>query len=162
VRRLAVFAALAVLVGCDHAAKYAAKTALEGRPPRVLAGRFLELRYVENTDVAFNLLRWIPEAVRAWLLPVFGMVGVAVVLAVLMRREVRGPARAALVLVAAGAIGNTLDRLVRGHVVDFIHVLHWPVFNVADVYITSGATLLALAGLRTRRAPAALSGPSRT
>jgi signal peptidase II len=44
----------------------------------------------------------------------------------------------ALVLVTAGAVGNYLDRIVRGYVVDFVHLKHWPVFNVADVYITAG------------------------
>ena len=44
----------------------------------------------------------------------------------------------------AGAIGNYLDRVLRGYVVDFVHVGHWPVFNVADAYITVGCLLLAL------------------
>ena len=47
-------------------------------------------------------------------------------------------------LVVAGAAGNVIDRMMRGYVVDFIHVHYWPVFNVADVTIVAGTILLAL------------------
>ena len=47
----------------------------------------------------------------------------------------------------AGAIGNTLDRIRSGYVIDFIHVHHWPIFNVADALIVAGGLLLAL-GMR--------------
>lgn len=50
----------------------------------------------------------------------------------------------------AGAIGNVADRVARGHVVDFIHVRFWPVFNVADVLVAVGVGLLALTQLRRR------------
>jgi len=50
--------------------------------------------------------------------------------------------RLGLVLILAGALGNLGDRLFRGYVVDFIHVSHWPVFNVADICVSVGAALL--------------------
>lgn len=135
-----VLAGLVTLVGCDHATKYAAKAELEGQPPRVLIASMLDLRYTENTDVAFSLLRWIPEGVRAPLLIVFGALAM-VALFVLLRRSSPGLARVAVVLLLAGALGNYLDRLVRGYVVDFIHVHHWPVFNVADICVAIGIAL---------------------
>lgn len=49
----------------------------------------------------------------------------------------------------AGALGNVVDRAVRDYVVDFIHVAHWPVFNVADVLVGIGIGLWALARLRS-------------
>jgi signal peptidase II len=149
--RLALLAGLALLVGCDHATKIAAKGALEGRAPRQLVRGVLELRYTENTDVAFNLLRAVPEHVRA---PILIAVGGAAVLAllglVLLCRAPGGFARVALLLVSAGAVGNYLDRLVRGYVVDFVHVPHWPVFNVADAYVTIGGILFGWYLLRQR------------
>lgn len=48
----------------------------------------------------------------------------------------------ALVLILGGALGNYLDRLFRGFVVDFIHVPYWPVFNVADIWLSVGFALL--------------------
>jgi signal peptidase II len=147
-----VLAGLVTLVGCDHATKYAAKAELEGQPPRVVIASMLDLRYTENTDVAFSLLRWIPEGVRAPLLVVFGALAM-VVLIVLLRRSSPGLARAGVVLILAGALGNYLDRLLRGYVVDFIHVHHWPVFNVADICVAIGIALLYWTS-RPRSAPA--------
>ncbi|MFL5306082.1 MAG: signal peptidase II [Polyangia bacterium] len=139
-----------LLVGCDHATKFAAKAELQGQHPRQLIHGILDLHYVENTDVAFNLLRWIPEDVRRPALFVLGAVALLGLAVVLVRRPPRRPVvRAALLLVTAGAIGNYIDRLARGYVVDFVYLHHWPVFNVADVYVTIGAIILALAAVRS-------------
>jgi signal peptidase II len=139
-------------VGCDHATKWAAKGALEDRPPRQLLGRVLELRYAENRDVAFNLLRWVPESIRRDGLLIFGAAALAVLLVAAVRAR-RPWVRAGLLLVTAGAMGNYFDRLARGYVVDFIHLTHWPVFNVADVYVVAGAALMALVAWRSRPSP---------
>jgi signal peptidase II len=136
------------LVGCDHVTKALAKSELEAQPARAVLEPLLKFRYVENTDVAFNLLRWVPEQVRGPLLVVSGALAIVVVCALLLRRRVTGWRRAGLLLVLAGALGNYIDRLARGYVVDFIHVTHWPVFNVADVLITLGGALLLLQALR--------------
>jgi signal peptidase II len=142
------------LVGCDHATKWAAKGALEDQPPRRIVGRVLELRYAENTDVAFNLLRWIPETARRYALLVFGAAALAALMVAAMRAQ-RPWMRAAWLLIAAGAAGNYFDRVLRGYVVDFIHLTHWPVFNMADIYVVAGAGLLALLAWRSREtAPA--------
>jgi signal peptidase II len=149
--RLAVLVSLTLLVGCDHATKLAAKSALEGQPPSSLIRGMLDLRYTENTDVAFNLLRGVPEQVRGPLLVAAGAVVVLALLVVQLRRSGLGVARIALLLVTAGAMGNYLDRLARGYVVDFVYVPHWPVFNVADAYVTIGGLLLGWYGIRTHR-----------
>ena len=129
-----------MLVGCDHATKYVAKAEFEGQPPRVMIASVLDLRNVENTDVAFSLLRWSPEGIRGPLLVVFGALAMTV-LAVMLRRSASRLARAGIVLILAGALGNYLDRLFRGYVVDFIHVSHWPVFDVADICVAVGLAL---------------------
>jgi signal peptidase II len=84
-------------------------------------------------------------------LVVLGALAVVALVALLMRRRPRPRVvEAALVLVTAGAIGNYLDRLTRGYVIDFVHLHHWPVFNVADVYVTGGAALLAVLSIFVR------------
>jgi signal peptidase II len=138
---------LLALVGCDHATKYAAKAGLEGQPPLPVIPPVLELRYAENTDAAFNLLRWMPESARAPLLLAFGAVALGA-LAALLGRHRQGPARVALVLLLGGALGNYLDRVARGYVVDFIHLPHWPVFNVADILVAAGIGLMVWTTLR--------------
>lgn len=139
---------LLALVGCDHVTKHVAKADLQGHPPKQMIGSLLDLRYVENTDVAFNLMRAVPEKTRAPLLLISGLLGCATLLGLLAWRPRRPAIQAALLLVAAGALGNTLDRVGRGYVVDFIHVPHWPVFNVADMCVTAGAALIIWATVR--------------
>jgi signal peptidase II len=174
---LAALVLLVGLVGCDHVTKDLARARLSDGTVTPVMGTLFDLRYAENRDVAFNLLRWMPEPVRGPLLLVGGGLGIAALATLLVRGRRAGPAgaravspagggsgglpwpgdrwqAAALLLILAGALGNTLDRLVRGYVVDFMHVPHWPVFNVADVYVTVGALAMALARARAGRAPA--------
>lgn len=142
--RLLSFFLLLLLVGCDHATKGVAKAELESGGAREVIGGVVSLRYVENTDVAFSLLRWIPEHVRFPALLITGALAVIALCALLWRA--RGKVSlplVALLLVTAGAIGNYLDRVFRGYVVDFVHLRHWPVFNVADIYVTIGYLLVA-------------------
>jgi len=149
--RLSLLAAAFLLVGCDHVTKRVAKTEIEGGPPHSLAAGILELGYTKNTDSGFNLLRWVSPWVRTPLLTAAQLVGGLAFLALCLRRRSSLAARCALLLLAAGALGNGLDRLTHGHVVDFIYLSHWPVFNVADVYITAGAVLLLWSSRRLNR-----------
>lgn len=145
-RALCIVVGVAGLVGCDHATKYVAKAELEQQPAQTLLEPVLSLRYVENTDIAFNLLSFIPEAVKPPLLLALGAIAIASMLALLLSGRVQGWALGGLLLLLGGALGNYLDRLVRGYVVDFIHVSYWPVFNVADVLVTVGFGLMLLPG----------------
>jgi signal peptidase II len=155
--RLLILFCLLLLVSCDHASKGVAKAELETGGAREVISGLVSLRYVENTDIAFNLLRWVPETIRFPALLVTGALAVAALCFLLLRA--RGAAclpLVALVLVTAGAVGNYLDRVFRGYVVDFVHLKHWPVFNIADVYITVGGAFLAWAifSKRHREPPA--------
>ncbi len=150
--RLLILVLLLLLVSCDHASKGVAKAELESGGAREVISGLVSLRYVENTDIAFNLLRWVPEPLRFSALLVAGAVAVAALgfLLLRVRWSVSVPLFA-LLLVTAGAVGNYLDRIVRGYVVDFVHLKNWPVFNVADVYITVGGAVLAWVLLVRRR-----------
>lgn len=149
-KQLAVLGSLTLLVGCDHATKYVAKADLQGEAPRKLIAGLLDFRYIENTDVAFNLLRWIPESTRAPILAITGGVAVLFLGLLLLSRTAFSRTTLALVLITAGAVGNYLDRILRGYVVDFMHVAHWPVFNLTDVYVTLGIALFAIPMLSNR------------
>lgn len=137
--RLLILFLLLLLVSCDHASKGVAKAELESSGAREVIRGLVSFQYVENTDVAFNLLRWVPETIRSPALLVTGALAVAALCFFLLRA--RGAAclpLVSLILVTAGAVGNYLDRVFRGYVVDFVHLKHWPVFNIADVYVTLG------------------------
>lgn len=143
------------LVGCDHATKQAAKLTLENGDVVPVVEGVLNLRYAENHDIAFNLLSWLPEALRSVLLLGTGALAI-MALSVLVFRARSGPKWrvVAISAVLAGAVGNYADRVLRGYVVDFVHLTHWPVFNVADVCITLGALALIFMGSRTKTASA--------
>lgn len=123
--------------------------------PIVLADDWLELRYAENCGAAFGLLRDASATVRH---AVFGVAAVAasIALLVMFARGRGGPAFAAAVpFIVSGAIGNLVDRIRYGYVVDFIRVhwdreilwmREWPTFNVADITITIGVVLLLIDG----------------
>lgn len=147
-----VIAALVGLVGCDHATKYAAESSLRGEAPRSVIDGAVALEYHQNPGVAFNNERVLPASAR---MPVIVVVGcgalAALTIALYRRRGKLTVETAALLLIAGGAAGNLLDRLLRGYVVDFVHVEHWPVFNVADVWLVAGALLMIVASARSAR-----------
>jgi len=143
--RVVFITASLLLVGCDHYTKHIAKAGLEHQPPRILAASVLDLDYTENRDSGFGLLRWMPSAIRTPLLTTVQLVSGIAFLGLALGRKRVWLGKVALLLVGAGALGNGLDRLFRGYVIDFIHLHHWPVFNVADIYITVGGIVLVMA-----------------
>jgi signal peptidase II len=141
---LAVAAAIVVV---DQLTKVWAVAALSDGPVEVI-GTLLQFRLTRNPGGAFSLLTGFT--------PVLAVL--AVVMVVYIVRTTRRTADAvmaySLSLVLGGAVGNLVDRLVRspgflrGEVVDFIKVPHWPTFNVADCAITVGVILIAVRGWR--------------
>jgi signal peptidase II len=122
----------------------------------------LELRYAENTDTAFSLLSGIVGPDPRWLLLslISTLVAVGLSLLIVRRWTASTPLeRVAAAMLMGGALGNVLDRWLRGHVVDFIHVQRWPIFNLADVAISVGVVLFVL-GSRGREPPRALGSDS--
>lgn len=146
------------LVGCDHATKHLAAARLAGRAAVTVVDGAVSLRYVENRDSAFGLLRRLAPATRRPLLVGASLLATAGILALWWSRRRAGwPVHLAFALVLAGGVGNLVDRALRGYVVDFVHVRYWPVFNVADAYLVVGIALLLLLG---RRAVAPAGAPS--
>lgn len=130
------------LVGCDHATKGAAEARLAGEAPAQVVPGVVELSYHQNHGIAFNLERVLPEGARRVVVPLGILAAMFVVVVAWRRRLDLGAHPVAYALIASGAVGNLIDRVVRGYVVDFIHVTYWPVFNVADVALVVGIGLL--------------------
>ena len=144
--------ALTVLV-LDQATKWLALASLDPYEPMVVTP-FFNLVLVWNRGVSFGMLSGDP-AWGPWYLT--GMsAAIGAFLIVWLYRESRVVTRVALWLVLAGAVGNIIDRLRFGAVVDFLdfHAFgyHWPAFNVADSAITCGAGLLIWDSLRRSKA----------
>jgi len=142
---LGLLACVMALVGCDHATKLAAATALREHGPVVVVPGVVDLAYTENHDVAFDgLSRLSLHAPAAWLAAFALCITAAVLVAWVRRRRAAWPVHVGFACIVAGALGNALDRATRGHVVDFIHVHFWPVFNVADILVVAGIAILLL------------------
>lgn len=138
----------AVWVLVDQLTKAWAEAALAGRDPVPVLGELVQLRLVYNPGAAFSLATG-----ATGLLTV--LAGAVVVLIVWNARRLGSTAWAwALGLLLGGSSGNLYDRLFRppgpgaGHVVDFLALPNFPVFNVADIGITAAACLIALLALR--------------
>jgi signal peptidase II len=139
------------LVGCDHATKAAAVSQLSSAPPVEILPGVLDLSYAENTDMAFGALRWIPQGARRVFLLATGFGLIAGFSWILIRHRPGPLCSVGYATALAGGLGNHGDRLFRGHVVDFIHLHHWPVFNVADVCLLAGAGMILLGSWRVGR-----------
>lgn len=132
----------AVVLLIDQLSKVWAVATLEGQPDRQIIGDLLRFSFVRNPGAAFGL--------GGSATIVFSLIAI-VVAVVLFRMSTRLTSMwwgVALGLMLGGAVGNLLDRIFRepaalqGHVVDFLRLPNWPVFNVADMSLVSAAVLI--------------------
>ncbi len=132
----------AILIAVDQITKYLALAYLKPIHTTTVIDNIFSLTFVENRGVAFGMFsgkRWLILAVTLCI------VG-AIIYYYLHSPRTREYLlmRGALVLLCAGAVGNIIDRLFRGYVVDFFHItlFSWPVFNVADIYVVVSVIFL--------------------
>jgi len=119
---------------------------------------FFSLTYVRNKGAAFSMFADFPDFFRK---PFFMVVTVVAVVGIgwFVRSTPREDKLSliSLAFILGGALGNAIDRLAYGSVVDFLDVYvndwHWPAFNVADAFITTGVILLLIAGFVGGGAP---------
>ena len=133
-----------ILLVLDQLTKYQALTGLRGKPPIVLVPGILELTYVENRGAAFGILQ--NKMVFFFLMTAIILAGILWVLRRLPGERRFRPLKVTFVVLASGAVGNLIDRIIRTYVVDFIYFkpINFPVFNVADIYVTVSAAVLVL------------------
>ena len=138
---------LAVLV-LDYATKWLARMRLEAGQGIVVIPGYLRISYVSNTGVAFGLFRDLDSPWKPHILAVMAIIAVIVILVYSFRMpSSRVLLQIALAIIMGGILGNFIDRVLHGYVVDFIEfhigdVFYWPTFNVADTAITVGIGLL--------------------
>lgn len=139
---LVAWSTTAAVLLVDQLSKVWAVASLEGQPDREIIGELLRFSFVRNPGAAFGL--------GGGATIVFSLVAVVVAVA-LFRMSTKLVSMwwaVALGLMLGGAMGNLLDRLLRepaplqGHVVDFLRLPNWPVFNVADMSLVSAAVLI--------------------
>lgn len=138
------FLLLAILVFIDQITKYFADLYLKDNLPIQIIEGVFELNYLENRGAAFGMLQN-----QKFFFVFIAIIILAVIVYVLFKtpnQKKYVKLHIALVCVAGGAIGNMIDRLRLDYVIDFLYfsLINFPIFNVADIYVTLSAIYLVI------------------
>lgn len=135
----------ALFTALDQLTKYLAVRFLKNAPDIILIPGVFQLSYLQNQGAAWGMF-----AGMRWIFLVLTLLVLAGIILVVRRlpsdNKVYLPFFALCMLLAAGALGNALDRLFRGYVVDFFYfsLINFPVFNVADCFVCVSLFLLVI------------------
>lgn len=141
--KILITSLLVILV--DQGSKILVKKYMALEQSQQVIGNFLRFTYIENPGIAFGL----KVSSKGFFTFVSILASVAIVVYLFRSKEDKFLTRFPLALILGGAIGNLIDRILYGRVVDFVDVdfpdflmERWPVFNVADVAVTIGMIIL--------------------
>lgn len=137
---------IAVLIGFDYLSKIWANTSLKGTDGIELIPGVLKLFYLPNgnTGAAFGIFKG-----QLWLFLLITVIVCILMLYVLINIPFEKKyivLHVVLVFITAGGIGNMIDRISGGYVIDFIYfyLINFPIFNVADIYVTVSTVILGI------------------
>lgn len=136
--------AVLLMIALDQAVKLWALTSLQAQHTIPLIENMFHLTYVENRGAAFSLFAQFDSR---WIFVALACVITVVILIALQKNYMQTVlGRWSLVLIASGALGNAIDRVAHGFVVDLFdfRLIHFPVFNVADIFICIGGALFVI------------------
>ncbi|MCR5748428.1 MAG: signal peptidase II [Lachnospiraceae bacterium] len=135
---------IAGLFAIDRVTKLMAVERLKGDEAYKLINGVFEFRYLENRGAAFGMLQ--DQRMLFIVVGVIFLVVIAAALVVLPATSKYRALRICLVLIAAGAAGNLYDRITLDYVIDFLYFIYidFPIFNVADIYVTVSAFILVI------------------
>ena len=154
-RLILMFVLVGSLVGCDQVSKLYVQANWKHAPPQSFLNDWVRIQYAENQGAFLSVLANCSPTTRFWCLTVGNAAALIWVAAfLLMRHRIDYLSLAAFLLILAGGIGNLIDRIVHGIVVDFLIVdsgwgwLRTGIFNVADMAIMLGVGLMVMKNLR--------------
>lgn len=132
----------------DQLVKYLVINFISYQDTITIIPKFFYLTYVKNTGGAFSILTG-----NAWLLLLIGLICIGVLIYYISKKEkISSLEKIYLGLIIGGTLGNIVDRLIYGSVIDYIGLIfgsyYFPVFNIADICIVSGAILLVVDSLK--------------
>lgn len=142
-----IISVLTICVGCDQGTKSVAETYLSKSEIWSFVGDIVRLQLAHNTGAFLSLGSALPESWRAGLFSVgVGIMLMALLGYILFSKSISTLELLALSLLLAGGVGNLIDRVLCGYVVDFMNIgigsLRTGVFNVADIAVSIGALIL--------------------
>lgn len=144
-KHIQIFSLIIILILADQLTKLWALAELRGSEGISVITGIFKLQYLENRGAAFGILQ--NHQVLFLLITVLAAVLLTYIYARIPDDKKYIPLRICYVLLMAGAFGNMIDRAFRGYVVDFFYfkLIDFPIFNVADIYVT--VTMVLLMGL---------------
>ena len=155
-----------LIIVFDQAAKWIVRATLNRELPFEIIPGYLRLSYWQNSGVAFGLFDEVASAWKPYVLAAMAVLAVAVILIYGMHMPAsRKLLQLALAVMTGGILGNFIDRIIRGYVIDFIdfHIhnsFYWPTFNFADSAITVGIALLLIDTVKNPATEAAAEQPT--
>jgi signal peptidase II len=160
--RWKAYGAAAAVLALDRLTKWIIETNVSFADSYRVIPNFFDIVHSQNRGIAFGLFNDGATSLSTALLSLFSLAAVLVIAALLWNAgRMDRLSVAGLALILGGAAGNLLDRIVWGHVTDFLEfyvgTYHWPTFNVADSAVVIGSGLLLLELLRQRRQAANVS-----
>lgn len=133
-----------LLVLADQYTKMLATTHLRGQEPIVLVDGVFELFYSENRGAAFGMMQGKHSFFLVVALAVFAAAAYAIWRMPSWKVPRYHGLKICAIMITAGALGNMVDRIALGYVVDFLYfsLIDFPIFNVADIYVTTATAIL--------------------
>lgn len=142
-KKYLLFAAgMAVAIGLDQWTKYLAVIALKGEEAMIIIKGVFEFLYSENRGAAFGMFQG--KQIFFAVVALIVIIAAAYILFKMPDDRKYIPLEMCILLISSGAVGNMIDRLANGYVVDFLYfsLINFPIFNVADCYVTIGTAIL--------------------
>lgn len=136
---MAYFLLAIVLLALDQGVKYIVKINLEMGHTIPIIENVFHLTHIRNYGAAFSILQG--KQLFLSTISIIAIVGILIFIW-LERKKAHPLILMALTFILGGGLGNLLDRLLLGYVVDFIDFRVFPIFNMADVFVTCGSVLL--------------------
>ena len=145
-KRIGLFIGMILLIILDQVTKYLAIIKLKGKEPFTIIPKVFQLQYLENSGAAFGILQ--NQRIFFVITAVITLTIIFILIFRIPANKKYKPLLYILMFISAGAIGNLIDRIRFNYVVDFFYfeLIDFPVFNVADSYVSVAAVILVLLG----------------
>ena len=141
-KRIGLFIGMILLIILDQVTKYLAIIKLKGKEPFTIIPKVFQLQYLENSGAAFGILQ--NQRIFFVITAVITLTIIFILIFRIPTNKKYKPLLYILMFISAGAIGNLIDRIRFNYVVDFFYfeLIDFPIFNVADCYVSVSAVFL--------------------
>lgn len=135
------FAIFLILIAIDQFTKQLAIMELKGNSGITIINNVFKLFYLENHGAAFGIFQ--KQRIPLLIVTIFVLIFIGYIFRKVPCESKFSALKWILIILAAGAVGNMIDRMINGYVVDFLYfqLINFPVFNIADCYVVVGAVL---------------------